>query len=125
MEQKKICLDTDICIGIIKGNKPDRIEELSLQKVFISSVSVFELFLRESKLTEVENFIEEVEIIDFNEAAAKKASEIFKDLRKKGLIIDHRDIFIAAACIANNCSLLTLNKKHFDKIDELNLINLK
>lgn len=32
------------------------------------------------------------------------------------------DSLIVATCIANDCNLLTLNRKHFQNIDSLNLI---
>lgn len=31
-------------------------------------------------------------------------------------MIEFRDIFIAATCVVNKASLLTLNKKHFTRI---------
>ncbi len=125
MEQK-VCLDTDVCIEIIKNNEVVA-NKLSLNlnlMVYLSSISVFELFLRESNLNEIENFIRDTYILDFNDMVAKKASDIFKDLRKRGLIIDHRDIFIAATCIVNNCSLITLNYKHFNNIKGLKLLKV-
>ena len=43
------------------------------------------------------------------------ALKIFKDLVKKGDLINDNDIVIGAICINNNIPLLTLNKKHFKK----------
>jgi tRNA(fMet)-specific endonuclease VapC len=37
-------------------------------------------------------------------------------------MIEFRDIFIAATCIVNELPLITLNKKHFKRIEELKLI---
>ena len=125
MEQK-ICLDTDICIEIIKEeeNMGIKLSEYVSDKVYVSSVSVFELFLRSFNLHEIENFMIDVEILDFDGVIAKKASEIYKDLRKEGKIVDFRDIFIAASCIINNCGLLTLNKKHFERIKGLKVLGI-
>lgn len=121
----KICLDTDIAIGIINGDK--RLEKL-MQKlpdydVCITSITVFELLLRETNLDVAKRFINDLEIIQFKEREAIKASSMFKELKKKGSLIDIRDIFIAACCIVDNSSLVTFNKKHFERIKELRLID--
>src|SRR3989338_6281348 len=125
MEQK-ICLDTDVCIEIINKNPlyAEIFDKFYSSDVFISSITLFELFLREFNLKDIEKFISYFTILSFDDSCAIKGSEITKKLKKKGKIIDFRDIFIAASCIINNCSFLTMNKKHFDNIDELNLIKL-
>lgn len=124
MEQKKILLDTNSCIEIVKDTQKGKeiIEKILDNPIFVSSVSVFELYLRETNINKIDFLLNKTDILNFDESSAKKASEIFKDLRKRGLITDYRDIFIASACIANNCSLLTLNNKHFEQIKELKLI---
>src|SRR3989344_4284338 len=119
MEQK-VCLDTGVGIEIIKDTATGvrilgLIEE---HEIFISSISVFELYLREFN-------IEKIDFLDFNHLTAIKASDISKYLKDKGLVLEFRDIFIAASCIVNNCSLLTLNKKHFERINGLRLLGPK
>lgn len=122
----KICLDTDIAIAIINGDK--RVEQLiprlSNYPVYLTAITVFELLLRETRLDIVKRFINDSEIIPFKEKEAIKASSVFKELKKKGLLVDMRDIFIAASCIANDCPLLTFNKKHFENIKELKLFDI-
>ena len=53
---------------------------------------------------------------------AEIASSIAKKLKAENKIIEFRDIFIAATAIANNMPLTTLNIKHFNRIDDLELI---
>lgn len=123
MEQK-VCLDTDVVISILNGEERAEklVEVIESTDVFISVVTLFELLLRETNLEKIELFRQRVKIIDFNEQASRKASLIFKDLRKKGRLIDFRDIFIASICIVNNSKLATFNKKHFENINELELV---
>ena len=125
MEQK-ICLDTDICIEIVKKNPSYEFifDKFSSSEIFISSVTLFELFLREFRLDDMEKFVGYFAVLSFDENCATRGSEITRDLRKKGEIIDFRDIFIAATCLVNNCNLLTLNKKHFERIKELRLLDI-
>jgi len=44
------------------------------------------------------------------------AAEVYHDLRKRNKMIEFRDLFIAATAIAHDLPVLTLNKKHFERI---------
>ena len=70
----------------------------------------------------IEAFRNKVSVLDFDEDSARKASILFKELQSKGRITDIRDIFIAAICVINHCSLATFNKKHFEHIEEITLL---
>lgn len=122
---KKVCLDTDVIIAILNGEEraSKLIENIENNEIFISSINLFELLLRENNLEPIEEFRNKVKLFNFDELAARKASMIFKDLKTKGSLIDFRDIFIASSCITNNCQLATFNKKHFEKIKEIKIIN--
>jgi len=48
-------------------------------------------------------------------------SVVIDHFRKKNKIIEFRDIFIAATAITNDMPLSTLNIKHFERIDDLEL----
>ena len=93
-----------------------------LYKFTYNFLTFFELLLRETNLDQIETFRNKVNIADFDEPAARKASFIFKELKKKGKTIDFRDIFTASICIANNLSLLTFNTKHFRNIGQIKLL---
>ena len=51
-----------------------------------------------------------------------KAIEIYVQLHK-GKQIEDNDIFIAATAIVNECTLVTANVKHFERVEGLKLIN--
>ena len=75
---QKVCLDTDVVISILKGD--DRFHYLldkSLgNEVFVSVITLFELFLRDTNLRDIEEFRKRVEILNFDESASRKASAI-------------------------------------------------
>ena len=121
---QKICLDTDVTIAILNNDDGafkliERIEEFD---VFISTITLFELLQRETNLDIIEVFRDRVKILNFDELSSRKASSIYKDLKKKGKIVDFRDVFIAAICLVNNCKLATFNEKHFENIEGLKLV---
>ena len=47
------------------------------------------------------------------------AAELYADLRKKGQPIDDIDLLIAGIAMANRLVVVTHNRKHFDRIAEL------
>ena len=123
MEQK-VCLDTDVVIAILNNEERavKAVEKIGNGNVFITTITLFELLLRKTNLQAIEIFRNKVYVLDFNEEAARKASDIFKELQNKGRMTDIRDVFIASICIANGGSLSTFNKKHFEHIKEISLI---
>jgi len=124
--EQKVCIDTDVAIAILNGEErvENIIKRIENYEVFISSISFFELLLRKTNLDRIEELRNNVNLLDFDENAARKASLIFKELKEKGNIVDFRDIFIASMSIVNNCILITFNKKHFQRIKEFGLMLL-
>jgi len=63
-----------------------------------------------------------VTILPFNAEVSIKAANIDAALKKKRKQIAIPDLFIAATAIFHNVPLATLNKKHFERIDELEVL---
>ena len=120
---QNVCLDTDVVIAILNNEERalNVINFIHSSEIFITVITLFELLLRETNLDKIEVFRNHVKILDFDETASRKASLILKELKKTGKIIEFRDLFIASICITNNCELATFNKRHFERIGELNL----
>lgn len=94
-------------------------------ELYLSPISVFELFkgaTSEAKKQDVENICQQVIVLDFNLDTAKIASEIYLDLRTKNKLIEFRDILIAATALQYTLPVETLNKKHFERVEWLELL---
>lgn len=120
---EKICLDSDVCIAIIKKDKRlinFKIEQES--EAYISVITIFELLLRKTNLEIIEKMLNHFHHLQITTEVARKTSELHKKLAERGELIDLKDLFIAASCIVNECSLLTFNKKHFERIEGLKMI---
>ncbi len=92
------------------------------QKLFVSTVSVYEIYCgaaTQDKKKNVQLLIKGIAILPFEYDASIKAAEIFHQLKAKNQLIEFRDIFIAATCMMHNLPILTLNKKHFERIEGL------
>ena len=62
-------------------------------------------------------------VVPFTDEMAAKAHEIVLDLKRKNLLIEMEDIIIAATAIALKIPLATLNRKHFERIEGLQLFD--
>ena len=62
-------------------------------------------------------------ILPLTQKVADVAAEVYAELRKSGQPIDDIDLLIAGTAIANGLVLVTDNRKHFDRITELEVEN--
>ncbi len=128
MEDRRILVDTSVVIDHFRKKYKEKslLYELSKENtLFLSAISKFEFLVgtKSSQIRQTEKIIEGFHILSFNSNVADVASNISKKLKSQNKIIEFRDIFIAATAIANNMPLSTLNVKHFERIDDLKLIN--
>ena len=62
-------------------------------------------------------------ILPLTQEVVDVAAEVYADLRKSGQPIDDIDLLIAGTAIANGLILVTDNRKHFDRIVQLEVEN--
>ena len=124
----KIVLDTDVFIEIFNKNLEvfNFIEEIvRLENIVTTSITVAELIISaNNKETQkkIEQYLSDVNIISLN----RNADKVFSSLIKKYHLshnIQIADCLIAAICLVNDFTLFTFNKKHFQFIPNLKLIN--
>jgi len=90
----------------------------------ISVITKYEIYAgaTPSQLTFWDSVLQKITIIPFGENTVDIAVGINNDLKRKWKQIDIADLFIAATAILYNMPFATLNKKHFDRIDMLNVL---
>ncbi len=122
----QICLDTSVCIELLRENLDvvDKVKEFGEATPNIATITVFELLQRTFNVSAAEEFIADAILLNFDEKAARKASDIEKDMKREGVMIGRQDIFIAATAIVNDCALATINTKDFSKVKGLRLVKL-
>lgn len=125
-----ILLDTSILIDYYRKSKKENtvfkyiVAEYGVP--FISEITHYEI-IRGANETQNAFWLDifvDLKFIDFDNNAAIESSNIYKQLKAQNKLIETADIFIAATAIANNLSLATLNVKHFNRIENLKIINL-
>lgn len=128
MENSDILVDTSVIIAYLrKKNKEDTLlyKLAGSYQLYTSSVVEFELFcgaLDKEKHQSVEDVLSAFTILPFSSDISQEAAHIYKNLKQNNLLIEIRDIFIAATAVVNNMPLVTVNKNHFDRIQNLQLL---
>jgi tRNA(fMet)-specific endonuclease VapC len=69
----------------------------------------------------VEKVLESFAIFPFDTTVARIYARIWASLAKKGLTIGAHDLIIAATAISLDYSVITANRRHFEKIEGLKL----
>lgn len=124
----RFMLDTNICIYIIK-NYPSglrhRFEQLR-GNLCMSSISLCELRYgaeksqrRDDSLTELSLFAEMLDVLDFPAHAATYYGRIRRQLERSGQPIGVHDLLIGAHALSENLTLVTNNRREFDRIPGL------
>jgi tRNA(fMet)-specific endonuclease VapC len=126
-------LDTDIIIYWLKNTFPrinEKIEKLEARCLFISSITIAELFFGAYNSSKPKNNLKlinelnsEINVINFDTKSGNQFGKIKADLKTKGKILNDSDLFIAATAISNDLILVTNNEKHFQRIGNLKVQN--
>ena len=125
-------LDTNICIYAIKNQPSQVLKQLRAHEaegIGISSISVAELYFGVSKsgsarnLAALHQFLEPLEIADFDLNAAQVYGTLRYTLERLGTPIGPLDTQIAAHALALEVTLATNNVREFARVPGLNLIN--
>jgi predicted nucleic acid-binding protein len=90
----------------------------------ISAITKYELYsgATPGQITFWDSILSTISIIPLDESCIDAAVQINTSLKQKRKQIDLADLFIGATAIRNNLSLATLNKKHFERIDTLSIV---
>jgi tRNA(fMet)-specific endonuclease VapC len=126
-------LDTNICVYIIK-NRPtvvkQRFVERQLGDIGISSITVAELQVgvernqkREQAALALAQFLQPLQIADFDQAAAAVYGKLRVRLEAQGLPIGLLDMLIAAHALSLNAVLVTNNLREFGRVADLKVEN--
>lgn len=123
-------LDSNIIIDLFRGDKKVVSIVQKIETVYIPVIVIGELFFGANKsnrtttrITEIEQFEEEVIILDITRSTAQIYGEIKDQLRQKGKPIPENDIWIAAIAKEHQLTLLTKDK-HFKFIDQIEIEKL-
>jgi predicted nucleic acid-binding protein len=128
-----IFLDTNIISYYFNSNNTIREKILEAidneEELCITVINIYEILKgfrwknNAKKEDQFKDFLEDVIIFSIDDEVINIASDLYANLRRKGKAIGDADIFIAAIVMKNNGTLISNNTKHYEGIDQLNLVN--
>jgi tRNA(fMet)-specific endonuclease VapC len=129
MADKIVLIDTSILIDYFRKSEKSNSALVKLFKqgydFCISAVTEYEIY---SGATPTlfgfwEDILKQTKVLAFDQSVVKIAVDTNNNLKRKRKQIAIADLFIASTAIAYDLPIATLNKKHFERIDELQIVD--
>lgn len=119
---RKICLDSDILIDLLKGDKKVLQKINDLDGIFYTtSINVFEIWMGKKKKEVISQLLSTLKILNFTKESGLISADIKNKLKDTGKDLDIRDIFIASICISENIEFISNNQRHFQRLKKFGL----
>ena len=128
MENKIIFLDTSVIIEYYRKKDKSKSFYYELTKTYslfaVSAITEYEVLVGSNDEQDIywKSFFEQITILPFTEETNKTAIKIYRQLKRISKLIPIPDLLIGATALNNNLPVATLNKKHFSRIVELEII---
>jgi len=129
----KYLIDTNICIYVMNKRPVDvikRFKQFNPGEIGISTITVSELQYGVAKSTHrkenqhrLDEFLAPLEILVYDEIAARTYGDIRFQLEKRGKLLGPLDILIAAHALSQNLIMVTNNDREFKRIKNLEVEN--
>ncbi|MGO8817658.1 MAG: type II toxin-antitoxin system VapC family toxin [Terriglobia bacterium] len=125
-----IVADTNVLIDYLEGRSPGA-EAVSLalrqDQLQTTTLSCFELLVgirSNRQLEKVLALLDSIPILLLDFDAARKAAELHRQLERSGITIGMGDSLIAGIVLARGGTLLTRNRRHFERVPGLPLADV-
>ena len=125
----RMLLDTNICIYIIKRQSASVLEkffsfdsgELGTSSIVVAELEygVYKSQQQERNQAALNQFLTPLQILPYNEKAAKVYARVRRELEIKGQVISPMDTLIASHAISLGVTLVTNNVREFSRIPDL------
>jgi tRNA(fMet)-specific endonuclease VapC len=112
--------------------RSDPLDRLLGGGVSISRITVAELYEGafhtvnpDASLHSRRGFLRACQVLDVTDAVAEEFAELRAYLRRRGERLDDLELFIAASALQHNLTLLTFDRRTFDRVPHLRLYEAK
>ncbi len=115
----EICVDTDVLIDLARRKLIGYVErDLGLCLTIISLYEYLRglAFIGRDVVACKEELENRFRVLPLSNNALIKASEIYSELRGRGLLVPDPDLLIASICIVNGVPLATHNRSHYERM---------
>lgn len=109
-------LDTSVIIDFLAGDQKivAIVKEIfNKEDIKTTTITEYELLRHKTKIKKqaAERFLSGAVVCSFDREAAKKAAELFQELRDAGRMVNENDLLIAGIALAHDEVLLTRDQK--------------
>ena len=124
-------VDTDWVIHALRGaaRVADRLEQLAPEGIGLSIISLAELYEGiffspdpEAGERALHDFLRGIEVLPVDDAVCRIFAKERGRLRAAGTLITDFDLLIGATAVRHNLTLLTDNRRHFERIAGLDIL---
>jgi tRNA(fMet)-specific endonuclease VapC len=98
------------------------------ERISVSWVTVGEIYEvafdsvnPEAHLVSFRRFLAPIRIVNLNEGIIERFAETRSFLRRRGQLISDFDLLLAATALHHDLTVLTFNRRHFERIPDLKL----
>ena len=130
---KLACLDTSFIADLTRKDERAiaKLKSFAKARLTTTVINVGELYKGaygyhnvEKKLKEVEELIQILIVLEMNVTASRIYGYYYQLLKRRGELIDDRDILIASIAISfGETKIVTRNVEHFSRIPEIEVIS--
>lgn len=130
MTAEPVVIDTDVASRIMRGSLPDALRaELAGVPLRVTFVTVGELVRGAvharwgvRRVTALDEWLQRATTIPGDAAVARTWGEITGSALAAGRPIPANDAWVAACCLTERLSLATINRRDYERIDDLELV---
>lgn len=128
------CLDTSVCVEILRQGEQFKAIELNLSDCMLSSIVYFELEygiqkapskLKARLKERLQLLLDNVQCLQFDAEAATHAANIRASLEKKGTPIGHFDTLIAGHARSQQLAIVTGHSREFKRVPKLKVVPIE
>ncbi len=126
-------LDTNICSYILKQHPVEvrqRFDEVGSRNIYLSAIVLAELYFGAARhpkgvviRREIDDFVSRLTVLPWDEGAADHYGAIRASLEKAGTPVGAMDMLIAAHARSCKATLVTNNRREFDRIKGLSVVD--
>ncbi len=123
-----VVVDTDLLIDWLRDRRPaaDRVESwLRSGALYTTAITAFELRLGHDFVEREPNILRVLvgRTLDFDLLSALRAGEVHRHLAASGTPIGVADTLQAGTCLRYGLPLATGNRRHFERVPDLELVD--
>jgi tRNA(fMet)-specific endonuclease VapC len=122
--------DTDVLIDALRGFEPSTsvvrtaIAGRALATTAISAFEILSGARTPAELDLIRELLAPLPILVFDDRASEAAAVARRELERRGETIGMADYLIAGICLSRSATLVTRNRRHFERVPGLRLADL-